>query len=163
MEQHLPMNLTPMSLNALSVSQARNESVYSRWSLPHLIYFLRRLSGQHDLVVTVPTAGQSLLENSQLVGHCVNLLPVRTIVQDNHTFSQLLSATSSNLLDAYDHQCCTLGSIVREIHAPRDPSRMPLVEVNFNLDRDSKGVHFEDLSVHIAQTAKNCGELRNFL
>jgi amino acid adenylation domain-containing protein len=116
--------------------------------------FLRRLSGQHDLVVTVPTAGQSLLENSQLVGHCVNLLPVRTIVQDNHTFSQLLSATSSNLLDAYDHQCCTLGSIVREIHAPRDPSRMPLVEVNFNLDRDSKGVHFEDLSVHIAQTAK---------
>lgn len=116
--------------------------------------FLRRLSGQHDLVVTVPTAGQSLLENSQLVGHCVNLLPVRTIVHDDQTFSQLLLATSSNLLDAYDHQCCTLGSIVREVHAPRDPSRMPLVEVNFNLDRDSKGVHFEDLSVHVAQTAK---------
>jgi amino acid adenylation domain-containing protein len=117
--------------------------------------FLRRLSGQTDIVVTVPTAGQSLLENSHLVGHCVNLLPVRTQIRDDQTFSQLLSTTSSQLLDAYDHQCCTLGSIVREIRCPRDPSRMPLVEVNFNLDRDSKGVHFEDLSIDIAQTVKS--------
>jgi amino acid adenylation domain-containing protein len=116
--------------------------------------FLRRLSGQNDIVVTVPTAGQSLLENSHLVGHCVNLLPVRTQIRDEQTFSQLLATTSSQLLDAYDHQCCTLGSIVREIRCPRDPSRMPLVEINFNLDRDSKGVHFEKLSVDIAQTAK---------
>lgn len=115
---------------------------------------LKRLSGQNDLVVTVPTAGQSLLENSHLVGHCVNLLPVRTKLRDDQTFSQLLTTTSSSLLDAYDHQCCTLGSIVREIRLPRDPSRMPLVEVNFNLDRDSKGVFFEKLDVEIAQTTK---------
>jgi len=117
--------------------------------------FLSRLSGQHDIVVTVPTAGQSALDNSHIVGHCVNLLPVRTHIRDEQTFAQLLKATASLLLDAYDHQNCTLGSIVREIRVPRDPSRMPLVEVNFNLDRDSKGVHFEGLSVEIAQTAKS--------
>lgn len=116
---------------------------------------LKRLSGQDDIVVTVPTAGQSLLENSHLVGHCVNLLPVRTKLRADETFAQLLTRTSSSLLDAYDHQCCTLGSIVREIRVPRDPSRMPLVEINFNLDRDSKGVRFEKLDVEIAQTVKS--------
>jgi len=117
--------------------------------------FLRRLSGQRDIVVTVPTAGQSSLDNSHVVGHCVNLLPVRSQIRDEQTFAQLLQDTASLLLDAYDHQHCTLGSIVREIRVPRDPSRMPLVEVNFNLDRDSKGVHFEGLSVEIAQTEKS--------
>lgn len=116
--------------------------------------FLQRLSGQNDIVVTVPTAGQSLLENSHVVGHCVNLLPVRTKLHDAQTFSQLLTESSTQLLDAYDHQHCTLGSIIREIRCPRDPSRMPLVEINFNLDRDSKGVHFEGLRVDIAQTPK---------
>jgi amino acid adenylation domain-containing protein len=139
-----------------AIKRFASEKKVSLFSLTFTAFnvLLRRLSGQRDIVITVPTAGQSMLENSHLVGHCVNLLPVRTKLDDNQNFSQLLMSTSSTLLDAYDHQCCTLGSIIRELNVPRDPSRMPLVEVNFNLDRDSKGVHFEGLEVEIAQTAK---------
>ena len=139
-----------------AIKRFASEKKVSLFSLTFTAFnvLLRRISGQKDIVITVPTAGQSMLENSHLVGHCVNLLPVRTKLEDKQNFSQLLMSTSSTLLDAYDHQCCTLGSIVRELNVPRDPSRMPLVEVNFNLDRDSKGVHFEGLKVEIAQTAK---------
>ena len=36
-----------------------------------------RLAGVEELVVAVPTAGQSLVEDKALVGHCVNFLPIR--------------------------------------------------------------------------------------
>ncbi len=36
-----------------------------------------RLCDQSEVVVGVPTAGQSLLEDQILVGHCVNFLPIR--------------------------------------------------------------------------------------
>ena len=36
-----------------------------------------RLADQDEVVVGVPTAGQSLLEDQTLVGHCVNFLPIR--------------------------------------------------------------------------------------
>ena len=41
---------------------------------------LHRLSGQSDIVVGIPAAGQSLLEGETLVGHCVNFLPLRNFL-----------------------------------------------------------------------------------
>ena len=38
---------------------------------------LFRLTNQDDIVIGIPAAGQSLLEDETLVGHCVNFLPVR--------------------------------------------------------------------------------------
>ena len=38
---------------------------------------LHRLSGQSDLVIGVPSAGQTLVGCDELVGHCLNFLPLR--------------------------------------------------------------------------------------
>src|SRR6202043_2907652 len=46
---------------------------------------LSRLSGQDDIVVGVPTAGQSLLDDAVLVGHCVNFIPLRGGLAGNPT------------------------------------------------------------------------------
>jgi len=40
--------------------------------------FLHLLTGQDDIVLGIPTAGQSATDNYALVGHCVNLLPLRS-------------------------------------------------------------------------------------
>ena len=115
---------------------------------------LARLSGQNDLVVAVPSAGQLQFESDQLVGHCVNLLPLRTKIDRSAPASALLKQTTTAVLDAYDHQECTFGGILRQLKIPRDPSRLPLVEVNFNLDRDGVGLEFHELSYIIAQMPK---------
>ena len=39
------------------------------------------------------------------------------------------------MLDAYEHQSYTYGTLVRKLATPRDPSRLPLMEVQFNLER----------------------------
>ncbi len=115
---------------------------------------LSRLAGQDDIVVAIPTAGQLQFGENALVGHCVNLLPLRTQLDRSMATKDFLKRTTTAVLDAYDYQECTLGGIIRQLSIPRDPSRMPLVEVNFNLDRDGAGVVFEGLDINVAQSPK---------
>lgn len=116
--------------------------------------FLSKLSGQDDIVVTVPTAGQLAFGNPNLVGHCVNLLPVRTHVDSRQSFRSQLQSTTSNLLSAYDHQHCTLGEVVKHLKIQRNASRLPLAEVNFNLERVADQADFGDLELEVSQTPK---------
>jgi len=93
-----------------------------------------RLSGSDDVVVGVPAAGQSASGKDALVGHCVNLLPIRVATDHNTPISTLIGETRSRVLDAYEHQSSTFGGILQKLQMQRDPSRLPLVGVLFNLD-----------------------------
>lgn len=139
---------------AIKKTAANHNVTLFTMTLSVLNVLLARLSGQNDIVIAIPTAGQVFAENQCLVGHCVNLLPVRSQLEMTSSFDSLLKKTQTQVLDAYDHQQCTLGRIVRELKLPRDASRMPLVEVNFNLDRDGAGLEFPGLTVDVAQTIK---------
>lgn len=110
---------------------------------------LHRLTGQDDLVVGVPAAGQAATDTYNLVGHCVNLLPLRTQINGQQAFREYLQARRSTILDAYDHQQFTFGSLLTKLVLPRDPSRIPLVSVIFNLDQglDSDRLPFDGLTV----------------
>ncbi|TXH57413.1 MAG: amino acid adenylation domain-containing protein [Burkholderiaceae bacterium] len=95
---------------------------------------LSRLSGASDLTIGVPAAGQAAAGQDGLVGHCVTLLPVRLTLDLEQSAGAALAAARAAVLDAYDHQQCTLGSLLKRLQLPRDPSRLPLVSVLFNLD-----------------------------
>ncbi|MFV0296922.1 MAG: aminotransferase class III-fold pyridoxal phosphate-dependent enzyme, partial [Hyphomicrobiaceae bacterium] len=80
-----------------------------------------RLANSEDVVVAVPTAGQSLVEGGDtLVGHCVNFLPLRTPFSFEAPFSAHLKSVSDYLLDAFEHQDYTLGTLVRKLALRRD-------------------------------------------
>ena len=115
---------------------------------------MSRLSGQDDVVVAIPSAGQLQFGEDKLVGHCVNLLPIRSVVDGSQTSSEFFKQTASLVLDSFDHQACTLGGILKQLRIPRDPSRSPLVEVQFNLDRDGVGLDFNGLECQLAQSPK---------
>jgi amino acid adenylation domain-containing protein len=96
---------------------------------------LSRLTGQADVVVGIPAAGQAVAGSDDLVGHCVNALPLRFTVDPATPFAALLDAAQALLLDALEHQRHTFGSLLKKLHVRRDPARMPLVSVLFNLDQ----------------------------
>ncbi|MBL8910420.1 MAG: AMP-binding protein, partial [Archangium sp.] len=96
---------------------------------------LHRLSGQDDLVVGIPAAGQNFTGTDGLVGHCVNTLPIRAFVDPAQPFSALLKSARTGMLDAYDHQAIAFGALLERLRLPRDPSRLPLVSVLFNVDQ----------------------------
>ncbi|WFU79136.1 amino acid adenylation domain-containing protein [Bradyrhizobium sp. CIAT3101] len=115
---------------------------------------LHRLSGQSDIVVGVPAAGQNLADTGSLVGHCVNFLPLRAQLDPDSSFSQALSHTKQLLLDAYDHQSYTYGTLIRKLGVPRDPARMPLMDVQFNLERLGAGARFAGLETVVEPNPK---------
>jgi len=98
---------------------------------------IHRLSQQDDLVIGVPSAGQAVADMPRVVGHCVNLLPIRVAVESQTPMDGLLRQCGSTLLDAFEHQTLTYGSLLKQLPLPRDPSRPALVSVMFNLDRDA--------------------------
>jgi len=115
---------------------------------------LYRLSGQPDLVIGMGVAGQAVTGNTCLVGHCLNLLPIRTRLEAEASFQQNLTAVKKNVLDAFDHHQCTVGSILQQLKVPRSAGRPPLVEVIFNVDRDLGEEKFHGLEFTLDRNPK---------
>jgi len=104
--------------------------------------WLHRATGREDIVVAVPTAGQvssaiSKLGNSdRLVGHCVNMLPIRLQCRGEMSFSDFLAGAKKHLLEARDNQDISFQDLVNKLNYPRDPSRIPLASVSLNFAYD---------------------------
>ena len=122
---------------------------------------LRRLTGQEDLVVGIPAAGQispameSAAGAQTLVGHCVNLLPVRCHCPGDQSFRTYLSSLKSEILDAYDHQSLTFSRLLELIKVPRELNRVPLVPVMFNVDRTVSGFELEGLDTTVEELGRS--------
>lgn len=113
--------------------------------------YLFRLTGQEELIVGIPAAGQSAKGKHALVGHCVNLLPLRLTVRGRESFRVILSRVRTAMLDAYEHQAYTFGTLVKRLKLPRDPGRVPLMPVLFNIDQASSDDYvFDGLDVEVA-------------
>src|SRR5262249_8344198 len=100
---------------------------------------LHRLTGQTDIVVGIPAAGQAAAGLEGLIGHCVNMLPLRSRLARGDRFADHVAATRRVMLDAYDHQDVTFGRVLQVLPIARDPSRLPLINVIFNIDQALSG------------------------
>jgi amino acid adenylation domain-containing protein len=106
----------------VAVSLALVNTLFHRWT------------GQDDFVVGLAAAGQMDEGWGGLVGHCVNTLPVRVRLDPRAPFADQVRYARGAILDAFDHQHASFGSLLEKLELPRDPSRVPLVPVLFNLD-----------------------------
>lgn len=108
--------------------------------------FIHLQTHQKDIVVGLPAAGQAATGHFGLVGHCVNVLPLKSTVNGESTFSAYLKQRKSAFFDAYDNQQFTFGQLVNKLKIKRDSSRIPLVPVLFNIDMGmDNAVSFENL------------------
>ncbi|MEG3938620.1 amino acid adenylation domain-containing protein [Microcoleus sp. S36b_A3] len=126
---------------------------------------LSDLCGQDDLVVGMPAAGQSVSGCTQLVGHCVSLLPLRTHIEREKSFIDYLRNRRSLVLDAYEHQKISFGSLLKTLTLPRDSSRIPLVSVVFNLDMGLKSeqLTFDGLQVEYFSNPRSSENFELFI
>ncbi|MEW9624686.1 condensation domain-containing protein, partial [Rhodanobacter geophilus] len=117
---------------------------------------LGRLAGQDEVVLGIPAAAQANEGLGDLVGHGVNLLPLRCTADPALPFARLLAAASNELLDALEHQRCTFGSLLQQLDIARDPARLPLVSVLFNIDQalEQEGEAFPGLQLGFASVPR---------
>ncbi|MBW4635491.1 MAG: amino acid adenylation domain-containing protein [Iphinoe sp. HA4291-MV1] len=96
---------------------------------------LYRYTGQEDLLVGSPTTGRSRADLAGVVGYFVNPVVLRADLSGNPTFEAFLSQVRSTVLDAFAHQDYPFARLVEQLQPIRDPSRSPLFQVMFVLQK----------------------------
>jgi len=105
---------------------------------------IHRYCNQDDLVVGVPLAGRTQSELTEVAGYFINPVPVRSRVDGDPTFREFLSQNSEAVVGALENQHYPMAKLVDELNVPRDPSRSPIFQVSFSMERipgmDEQGI-----------------------
>ena len=88
---------------------------------------------QVDMVVGTDLANRNQHEIEELIGFFVNVLPIRSKLMGNPTFTQLLSRVKVATLGAYAHQDMPFDKLVEVINPERSNAHHPLFQVLFVL------------------------------
>jgi amino acid adenylation domain-containing protein len=132
--QRVDLPLDPRLLAPLRQLGARSGCTFLVTMMGAFQVWASRLTGQRDLVIGMPAAGQAAVGAESLVGHCVHVLPIRATVDTSKTFSEHLTSIKPGMLDAVDHQQVTFSRLLRSLSIPFDPSRIPLIPVCLNVE-----------------------------
>lgn len=126
--------------------------------------FIHRLTGQQKFVIGVPAAGQSATGHYNLVGHCVNLLPIKTFVDSKSSFQDYLKSRKKDVLESLEQQQISFGSLLKKLNIPRDASRVALVPVVLNVETGmNDGVSFHGLTHELISNAREFETFELFL
>ena len=89
---------------------------------------LARYSGQDDISVGTDVANRNAVETEGSIGFFVNQLVLRTRVDPNENFRELLARVRRTSLDAIDHQDIPFERLVEALAPQRDLGRSPLFQ-----------------------------------
>ncbi|HEY0603658.1 MAG TPA: amino acid adenylation domain-containing protein, partial [Herpetosiphonaceae bacterium] len=117
---------------------------------------LYRYTGQTDLIVGSPIAGRRQAESENLIGFFVNTLALRTQVQGELRFDELLQRVHETALGAYAHQDLPFELLVEELRIERITNRTPIFQVLFVLQNTPLPVlALPDLTIRPVEAANN--------
>jgi len=92
---------------------------------------LQRYSGQDDLVVGTLLGNRNRAELESVVGYLVNSGAIRTRLDGDPTFRQVVRQARTAILEADAAQEVPFDMVVDALKVPRDPSRNPLFQVMY--------------------------------
>ncbi|WP_244911943.1 condensation domain-containing protein, partial [Flavobacterium araucananum] len=90
---------------------------------------LHKYSSQDDIIIGTPIAGREHPDLEHQIGLYLNTLAIRTRIQAQDQFLELLAAQKQTLLKAYDHQNYPFDLLVGKLNLKRDTSRSALFDV----------------------------------
>jgi len=95
---------------------------------------MQRLSGQDDIAIGIPIAGQPRLGMPDMVAHDVTFVPLRARIDTGLRFTDFLEQVRRDFMEAESHLECAYGELLQLLPLRRDASRTPLASVSFNVD-----------------------------
>lgn len=143
--QRVMQVLEPASYQALKQLSRQSGATLFMVLLAGYQLLLHRLTGQNDLVVGIPAAARSFEGSETIVGYCGNLLPLRSRLQAEQSFSDYLHLTRQQLFDAYENEDYSLAQLLAVLNPMRDASRSAIVETLFNFEPPTPAPNFGGL------------------
>ncbi|MFC5584151.1 condensation domain-containing protein [Nitratireductor kimnyeongensis] len=96
---------------------------------------LHHYTGKREVLFGTQIAGREDVDLESLIGVFINNLVLRFDIAEELSFVDHLSRVSATVGAALNHQKMPFNNLVELINPVRDPSRNPLVSVNFNQQR----------------------------
>ena len=127
--QELPQALTE-SLLALSQKEGVTLFMTLLTAFKTLLY---RYIGQEDILVSSPITYRNSNKTEEPSNFFANILVLRTQLQGNPSFSELLGRVREMVREAYAHQDLPFEKLVEELQLERSLSYSPLFQVMFAL------------------------------
>mgnify|MGYP000566131241 CR=1 FL=1 len=144
----------PKSAAALKVSMVN-------MVLAGYFVLLHRLTGNEDIVVGLPVAGQATQNRPNQLGHLVHLMPIRTRLTPETPFAELCKQVRAEVLNATEHSNFTFGKLIEAINVDR--SRVPLINTIFNIDQPLESIQFGDVTGRIRTIPRAAENFEMFL
>ena len=94
---------------------------------------LYRYTSQQDICVGTPIAGRQQQETEGMIGFFINTLALRTQVNPDGSFVEILQQVRAVTLKAYENQDVPFEKVVEVVSKERDLSRSPVFQVMFVL------------------------------
>ncbi len=95
---------------------------------------LHRYSRQEDIIVGSPVMGRTEPGFERSIGYYVNVLPIRADLSGAPSFRELVHRVERKVLGALENQDFPFPLLVQRLKVPRDPSRSPIFQVEFNFE-----------------------------
>jgi amino acid adenylation domain-containing protein len=109
-------------------------------SIFHIV--LARYSRTSDVLTGVPVSGRARSQYNDVIGCFVNVVPIRTEVNDDLTFREYAHSVHEIARECYAHQSVPYYRLVKELCAEHGRLGKPLVQVVIN-KQDSRAIKIE--------------------
>ena len=118
----------PLTL-ALKTLTRQNDATLFMTLVTALKVLFYRYTCQEDIIIGTPIAGREHADLEGQVGFYLNTLVLRTWLEPEETFTDLLKRIKTITLDAYKHQIYPFDRLVERLGIQRDISRHPIFDV----------------------------------
>ena len=112
---------------------------------------LLRRSGESDILIGTPTANRRHEQLSPLIGFFVNMLVLRTKIDGNPSFIELLLQAKDTAISAYENQSTPFDYLVEALQPVRSLAQHPLFQIEFALQNNTQlALNFDTAGVRVS-------------
>jgi len=127
--------------------------------LAGFLALLHRYTGQADLVVGAPYGGSRQAELEGVIGCFVNTLALRTRLEGDPSFQELLRRVRETTLGAYSHGRLPFEKLVERLAPARSPSHSPIFQVLFSHERTPGQLSLPGLALTVEELPRETSRL----
>jgi amino acid adenylation domain-containing protein len=128
------------------------------FSLTWVKVLLAKVTGQHDIIVATPITGRDHPDLENQIGFYLNILALRTQIDDNDTLNSLLKKVKQISLEAFKYQSYPFDVLVNDLNLQYKENSPPLFGVIVQTQnsvlttkqQDIKNLSFEPLDTELA-------------
>lgn len=101
---------------------------------------LSKYSGQNDVCVGFPVSGRNSTSDEHAIGMFVNTIALRTIIDKDKSFGELLKQVKSQVTQILDEQDYPFEKLLDDIRFEKDETHNPLFDTVVTITDDTKNI-----------------------